>query len=459
MAYSRNRSRYKVKSLTTTTVKRANGTTLQSTAYPTVAINESMSDFVIQGFGKMQSTGFQHVYDIPPRHTLADAARSGLQSKYRDLKRFIPPVQNLVYTCSTDEEPIGDTKFRYLPGVDFLLVHGSVTQHLNNLWAGAYTDPSVTLPDWQKLLSEEKVKVLGRVSSPNYSFGEPIGEIRSTLSLVTQPLRTVDRLTRSFSRKLENRNFRTNRAQARAIATAYAEISWAAAPLVRTVDSACQALADYFYKKTKPAFQRATSSKIVQGGSGTFKDNTYNFPYAGGFSARSWKCTGVCRKTVVYEVSAGVRYIHEDAGSIGTLLGLRGRDIPLTLWQLMPLSFMVDRLYNVSGCLKAASNFLTTNVKFTGGWASTRRTTTTTRLLTNLRENPDWTNNPVIPSQTNPWVHTDFVYTRDQWAPGLGDIYPPASASGLVSNLRRCADLAAVSVLRLTPEGDIRRRR
>lgn len=453
MAYARFRSRNTGPSPQTTVTDRL-GVVKYSQPLPTRQKIDTMSDFVIPGYKSSLISGFYPIHPLESSRFLIDATRRGLDSKYADLKRFIPPVQYLSYSSTLEEEPVGFTRF-YLntpsPTTNYLDVKGCVTHALsliggfNSAWYA--NDPVVPLAS--VLLAACKNDILKRTSKPEFAFGEPLAEVRETIRLIRDPFAAIKRTLRAFSRKSENIRYRTSKEQARALANNWAEVSWAVLPNLRTIDDAIQASANYFHKTYSPAYRRFSSSRKADGRTSRPFAGAFNFQYAGGYSAPSYSYKAVCVRSTKIEVSAGVRCFNDDDKNLSSMLGLRGRDIPGVLWDVFPLSFLVDRLVNVSGYLQAASNFMSTHVKFCGGWESTRVTTYMSRRVDSFYPIPipGWTFwiNPV---DAKPWVTETFSFNRRSWVPTIRDVAPPVYAGKLLSSLKNTADVAAVLALK-----------
>jgi hypothetical protein len=126
------------------------------------------------------------------------------------------------------------------------------------------------------------------------------------------------------------------------------------------------------------------------------------------------------------------------------LLGLRMKDIPTGLWEIVPLSFMVDRLLNIKNTISGAVNFLDPTVTFLAASTRIKKTTTSNitftgctyleDLYTYKLENPDTVK------------HEVFEYNRGLWEPTFSDVVPPFTLGGLVEDIAKTADLIAIIV-------------
>jgi len=411
-----------------------------------------MVDFVTANWARLRRTGF---YPVSPNFEksahLRDGVKTVLETEQLKLLRFTPPVNMLSYTSTRSEEPLDSIIFTVDPTKKWLTVTGNVTQMLHSAWGNAFPIPPVPQPTSVAVLTSLAMSdVLTRCADTNYAFGEDMAEVRETLQFIRSPFRSMHRLVSSFSRDVNRRKFSSPKTHAKNVAAAWSEYRFAFSPLVRSVDDALAASADYFHKRAEQRY--VTFRKTLKSDARTTAGGPTSkaFPYAGGYSAVSWFLYVQVLRSLKYEVSVGMKVFHGDQNTFSSLIGVRGRDIPLILWETFPLSFMFDRMYDVSSWLKASSNFFSTNVSFAGGWASSRVTDSLTRRYANISYPAFPTFNYVTPSSTKPWTTETFTFNRDSWLPQLSDVRPPAAAGRLVSSLTSTADLAAIVTSRLS---------
>jgi len=126
-------------------------------------------------------------------------------------------------------------------------------------------------------------------------------------------------------------------------------------------------------------------------------------------------------------------------------LGLRNKDIPETLWQLLPLSFMVDRVSNISNSIRAVTNLLDPSLSILAG-SVVRRSEVTQTIRLSKHSASGWDISIANPSTI---TQKSFVYERSTWNPSLSDIRPGFQPAGLVEDFTKTADLLAIIVGRL----------
>jgi hypothetical protein len=120
-------------------------------------------------------------------------------------------------------------------------------------------------------------------------------------------------------------------------------------------------------------------------------------------------------------------------------LGFRAKDWPTTIWQVMPYSFMVDRLYNVTNLCKGVINLADPNVKILS--ACHRTKTTETKLFQLVQEIPQC---DIL--QAEVCKEEAFSYNRQPWTPTIQDTVPVLTPEFLVKDATHVSDLVALII-------------
>jgi hypothetical protein len=276
-----------------------------------------------------------------------------------------------------------------------------------------------------------KLQALGNLDRTPYSFGEDIGEVGETLRFLAHPMKSIAHLASEFQETVSKKSKRQRfKSRAKAIADVWATGRFAFSPLVRSVDDAIVSLNDNIHRPKRRTARGFSSDEDI-----TRSDITYN-----GAKSSSWKqFTWKKRAGILYEVSNPLvdwkfKY------------GLRFKDIPETLWQLMPLSFMVDRMVNISASLRGLESFLDPNVKILAAWLTSKESQSHTRAYTGFTH-------PIVQtvhaSSPDYYIVENFVYQRETWSPTISDFIPPVRVENLVNSSTKIADLAAIIIQRL----------
>jgi hypothetical protein len=322
----------------------------------------------------------------------------------------------------------------------------------------AWVKPSV------KTVERAKLEALSRVDSSQYSFGEDTAELKETVRFLRHPVdsllgltRSHQKLLRKISRAKNTRNLSRSRqfeaslsnaakmrsrigaykGNAKELASAYADVwasySFAAAPLVRSCSDAIEAY-HTLPDRVNVLGRMSAHSRSEDDWSG----NWSGLPQVVGATTRKYTVSREWVESVhamiLYEVKSPIKDLKQG-------LGLRSKDFPVTMWQILPLSFMVDRLYDVSSFLKAAINIGDPKVKILAGSITTRRTLNSSIKLDSVT-NASWPGNT-----TGETVHDEqFVYDRNPWTPSIRDAIPTFEKGGLIKDATKIADTLSIAV-------------
>jgi hypothetical protein len=417
----RNRARFRNDSRIITSALSTTGSTLSSISTKNVTSFETMTDFLTPGWRNPDRSSF--------------------------------PINPLTYACSSDTESPKNLVFSVFNFPNWVRVNGLSAQFLTTAWNISWPQVVLNGYDLTFLTNLAKNEALGKMDNPEYSFAEPLAEVRQTLQLIRNPLRSLKRLLNSFNRKAEpirtaagNRRSAVNRSKA--LSDLWLSYSVGARPLVRTTSDAIDSFARRAIEKRFPTFRRATDTQEFTGTG--FSKATVNsaFPYSGGYTVQSWTHTRNQNRFLRANITAGLYYRSLDENTTASYLGLRARDIPELAWDLFPLSFLVDRLYNVKRFLSVSSKLLSSKVRMQGGWVSIRVSDRYTRSINDIFANGVNIYNNTYkcrPTETSKWTREEFIYSRSKWNPTAFDALPPTRAGRLLGSLSSTSD--AVSIL------------
>lgn len=326
-------------------------------------------------------------------------------------------------------------------------INGDVTAY-----EAGRVSPSLSsqLPHYSKideLVDEAKLSALAAVDEAPFGFGEDLGEVRETLRHLRNPLgglRTLsEKFKRSRSRKIKRKlkssvstrkgRWKDQAYQARILADATAstwlEYRFAVAPLVRSAVDLTHALTTI-----RPQPLRSVARGFARHESSESEDKKYTLSTSSHYALfpRVRTESDVVKAGILYEVS-------NPLSDVNYTLGLRPSDIPYTMWQLVPYSFMVDRVLDISSAIRGLTNLANPNVRLLTGWVTHKRERKCSYNCTAV-EHPSYDTTVKGEKLT----HHTFDFSRNGWTPSVADTVPRFNPGGLVDDATKIADLAAL---------------
>lgn len=221
------------------------------------------------------------------------------------------------------------------------------------------TDGTLGLnPDRAGLIALASTEARARIKPADFAGLVSLGEMKETLRYLLNPFQGGMVLASKLERQVGQR-FATSRGdQASALAGLYLGFRYGLRPLVREVENALETLQNVGLKPLRQTF-RAKAYETVSGTQITLGMNT------GGIT---------CNETVLGKRTLTVRcgFLTENYFDNGLTdrWGLRLSDIPQSLWELIPLSFLVDWVLNVRSFIGALTPRL--GFRTLAGWTTIR---------------------------------------------------------------------------------------
>lgn len=357
---------------------------------------ESMDDVVIPDFHRRSQNG--EIFNNPCEYTkYVSTANGGGSYQAYDINEV--PVQHAEGGSVT---------------LALAAYHGISTRVIHTL------DPG----QGDLAIQSARSKALSYIDSTPYAFLEDSLEIRETLRFLRNPLNGLRKLSRSFNKEVRKHKIRK---RADAIADVWLEYRFAASPLLRSSMQIYDALQDKTWKRPQRRTARGNSDVSNSGARLYESANGKHF-----FLDSRWEMKYEARAGILYEVSNPVR-------DLNFKTGMRMKDIPEGLWAITPYSFMIDRVVDISGGIRAITNLLDPNLSILSAW-TTKKSESKTIDRASHQEHPsvrvDITGDPV---ETR-----EFEYQRDPWSPSISDVLPPSDLKGLVSDSTKILDLLAL---------------
>jgi hypothetical protein len=316
---------------------------------------------------------------------------------------------------------------------------GTITGYYSTYGGGLPTYVEAPVPDLTEMIHMTQQQCLANVDSTPFSFAEDLAEIRETIMFLRDPLATIRKLSLNYRKAIQRlAKYRRLRSIKRYpgqllndISSVWLEQRFAVQPVFRSILKLMEAYeTDKVYRPerrisrslwTAPNQSDARSVVKTSGG------RTFTY-YCKAISS------GSVRTGILYEVSNPVVNFQYK-------YGLRFKDIPKTMWAVMPLSFMVDRFVNISNFFGGAVNLLDPNVDILGAWYSTKAERTVSIGVRNIVES-GYTST-IVPDDI---VDKTFTYNRTIWEPSWQNTIPVFTPKGLIDSAAKTTDLLALII-------------
>lgn len=306
------------------------------------------------------------------------------------------------------------------------------------------------------MIRSAKLSAMSYLDSTEYEFGEDVGELRETARYLKSKATGLVSIGRRFKREYKRkqrcnrdprcrRRNRTGPDRGKSFHDIHHELwleyRFAISPLVRSMQDAIEA-----YNGTPKIKSLRRSARGKQEFLWEPKDEkVFTISNGGkrGFERRKLY-RDLIRAYILYEIPNPV-------GSVRMYLGLRNKDIPVTLWQLFPYSFMVDRAADISSAIAGAVNLADPRLRILAGGVVERVTEehhyTVNYILS--ADTASWPNPATISSPGN--LRKWFTYRRTQWSPSVLDLVPPVDTGPLVEDITSIRDLMALFLSKVKP--------
>lgn len=345
-------------------------------------------------------------------HTMNDEQHPGWFAMDRRNRRS-PHVSYMFLRKNTFRAGGGIWQLNHIDGKTKMWTsgQGSVTLWREGYYSAQYpwTTPNVD-SQVAAAIAASKTKAIVNIDTTPFSFLEDLAEYRATLRLVGNPLGAAKRLANHYESVLKGAK-KSGLDHTRAHTQAWLEVRHGFGPVIRSLANGFT-LASTRRVKFNP-YRKSTGRVEVL----TNFNGILNAERSGdyGYFRYQQELKHILTSGVYYEVSNPI-------DSFGDYAGLRLKDIPVTVWAVMPASFVVDYFYRVSSLIEATQKLADPTIKILGGWTSHREELTREREFTGetLYHPPTWT----------PTYKGDVVTTRETshvrypWTPDFTDVSP-----------------------------------
>jgi len=285
------------------------------------------------------------------------------------------------------------------------------------------------------LVAMAKLKALSNIDSTPYSFAEDVAELRTTAKHLLSRGRSLTTLSRTLKRNVARVKRQTKRKTAaqisREVSQLYLEYRFAVSPLIRSIADLIEAFNEEPGKRPERRTARG------------FEQHRWDLSDRGSLNWLSM--FRVVKTKGVEKVGAGILYtVDNPLYDFRFKYGLRNKDIPVTMWAIVPYSFMVDRVFNISQALRAVTNLVDPSVHIQTAWVRTSvEETTTSHCDGTFVTKPSGSTQTCTVGGTSK-TSTSFTYNRTPWAPSLADAIPTPTWAKLADSFTKIADITAL---------------
>jgi hypothetical protein len=301
----------------------------------------------------------------------------------------------------------------------------------------AYYNP--TLPNLavssavQSAVAEAKLKAIANMDRSAIETGEDLFELHETLLLLKNPLagirNNLERIARAH--KVGSKG-KTALSLYNLLQDNWLQYRFAFGPLVRSLHSVLSQIVNpstVVPKLRYVSHGRSSVEKSLTARPIGLSDNA-TFDYSSKFK-------GNYHATIVYEKQNPV-------ADFNWRYGLRAKDFPKTFWNIVPLSFMVDRIFDCSSAITSAVNLSDPSLKIRdGSFTSREEFINSTRFVS--ASNPAWTFSIIGDVITD----TTFNMNRSSYQPSFRDAVPTLQLGNLVKDLTSLTDLVTLVTSRV----------
>lgn len=226
-----------------------------------------------------------------------------------------------------------------------------------------------------------KNNLLANVDKPTFAFGEDIAEFMKTVAtlrgLFGGSLNYFQLLDKLIKGKYRHLPFDA------ALAAAWLEIRYAFRPILYSLYNLSAMI------EKKAIERRKRRPEVLRARGYGRNDTTLTNSYTVSQQWLKWEEEIV--ENVTTNVYCGCIYsmkVNENP-ILGTL-GLRFQDVPVTMWNLMPYSWVCDHFINLSKIIPAVITLNRPDLTVHCGWTKTVKQRQLTRKLTGVRPNNSW---------------------------------------------------------------------
>jgi hypothetical protein len=260
--------------------------------------------------------------------------------------------------------------------ISYLEIGGCVTTAMLEI-ARPYINGEISREssDLGGMASLAKANCLAKIDSTPYEFGEDIVEMKKTMEFIEEQGNLVRKLNKNAKSSLHGNYQFLKHPSSRKIlrhfkdgldhqAKAHLVLSFGYGNVLRSALNAMDAWNER--ERAIPVQRKASDTQQFRSVSRSTLERLFNQNLSyGDYFFRS--------EAVFDTVKATVLYHHRDPVSdFRFQLGIRGKDLLPTAWNVVPASWFIDSFYNISNSIKAVENILDPSIVVDRAWITTR---------------------------------------------------------------------------------------
>lgn len=229
---------------------------------------------------------------------------------------------------------------------------GDYAYTFENMVAASLVSPLAD--DLAKMREMALIKAYSKLNASDICSLEIITDLDKTVKMLHRPFSGVqDLLVKANNKRLKLLG-KTVQSATRAAANAWLEYRLGMRPFLLDIDTIIES--SHAIKNRVEARRRVARSAVMQ--EYNTSKSLANEPMTGFFYSTNnyWRCSGMAMLKEKASAHGGVIYDIKDRNTVDRLqamLGTRPQDLPNSIWQTIPYSFVVDRFVNVGDWLSA----------------------------------------------------------------------------------------------------------
>lgn len=288
---------------------------------------------------------------------------------------------------------------------------------------------SAAYVDITPLTNRAMLSAMSNIDKPDYEMLEDLLEIRQTVEFLRRPFQSLNSYTRKFLKK-QNAFNRGKKGieELKVLTDSWLQYRFAVIPLIHTIDNIYSSIVSPSVDKPKKNVRKRATGLATNEAS-TFQELTSSYWNV----ERNSSTTVTARACIIYEVINPINDWRKT-------YGLRGKDLPLGGWAIVPYSFMVDRVIDISSALRAMSNLADPNIVMLAGSTSYKKDVT--RFARIIKQNTT----AYDVSISCPGIYENILtYDRVPWIPSINNVIPGFKPAGVVDDITKITDLIALT--------------